>query len=319
MGTGALWLINVPPNSKIVVCASGNFMYYAPQKIADWMAEDIRYFASFISRDKYLTVVSSCDTDTKHRVDVIADYSSSSTYTFPQTRTVHINFSVLSSSLHREVVRHESGHLWGLCDMYPETVQHQDGNFYTTYGNRCRGGDPNRNGKNTNFAYTAATALMGNTSPGKMKLTQDDVDGMWDLATLPESEVPANALWRKILAENPEPSPGSSLEPPSTDEGPFYRPPSAASSLEVRPLVTRGPDGRLLILVFATNSPTRIDIETPMGWFNLPNAYQPMPGDEKWTVRGFPATDRYLTLETLKVRVFMGNGAIIEKTAQVSH
>jgi hypothetical protein len=86
-----------------------------------------------------------------------------------------------------------------------------------------------------------------------------------------------------------------------------------------RPLVLRGSDGQLLVVVYTTAAAARIDISTINGWFTLPNVYRPLPGDEQWTIRGSLASDRYLTLTTLGVRLYMPNGAVIEQTVPIYH
>lgn len=88
------------------------------------------------------------------------------------------------SNIGYNVVIHEVGHQWGMCDQYARV-------------NNCDVSGPQ--GKDPN-------AMMG-AADGKMSLTQDDIDGIRHLADLlPEMprKTAVNDQWKALIGSNPQ-------------------------------------------------------------------------------------------------------------------
>lgn len=86
-----------------------------------------------------------------------------------------------------DVITHEFGHVWGLCDQYPDGVSHCDKNFALL-------------DKKGNILPHKDSIMSGTSFVAKVFLTDDDIEGIRRLGERPEfsNGWPAGELFREI-------------------------------------------------------------------------------------------------------------------------
>ena len=174
-------LIVLAPNSKICISSDN-------QSVGESIAKAIKVWAKEINRDSYLTVETTCSGQADLRMSArLTDQSSCPTaQTYPSLGQIEYSSGYTSF----EVMLHEVGHNWGLCDQYDGVNNCTD--WLEGHTNNDKVG----------------TSVMGYNRVAT--LTQDDIDGVKYIANL--STIAANQTWKNFLQNN-----GSSSSDSNTD------------------------------------------------------------------------------------------------------
>lgn len=161
----SLWLISAPPNSVIEAC--GEQQTYEVGALQKW--------AAAIGRSAYLKFVT-CGSDPKASITVTVQTSScgGTAWADPASRTIHLCSSANTIAMD-QLLLHESGHIWGMCDQYQEGLSFCDTGHMTS--------------------QLPAKAVMKWYEPD---LQQDDIEGLTNLIN--RSDIAANQVWKDFLA-----------------------------------------------------------------------------------------------------------------------
>lgn len=161
----SLWLISAPPHSVIEAC--GEQQNHAVGAMQKW--------AAAIGRSNYLKFVT-CGSDPKATIKVTVQTSSCSgtAWADPPSRTIHLCSSANTIAMD-QLLLHETGHIWGMCDQYEAGLSFCDTGHMTS--------------------QLPAKAVM---KWYEQDLQQDDIDGLTNLIN--RSDIPANQVWKDFLA-----------------------------------------------------------------------------------------------------------------------
>ncbi len=188
----AIWLISAPPNSVIEVC--GEQQTHAVAGLKKW--------AAAIGRSAYLTFVT-CDADPKATITVTVKTSScgGTAWADPASLTVHLCSEANTIPI-AQLLLHETGHLWGMCDQYQEGLSFCDTGHMS--------------------AQMPTKAVM---KWYEDNLQQDDIDGLTNLVNRPD--IAANKVWKDFLASQ---TGGTTPEDPNSPTPPGSDVPASDSS-----------------------------------------------------------------------------------------
>lgn len=177
------WLTNVGPQDEIELCGSDT----------SYLEVAVRRWAEPLGRAKYLKVVP-CGKGTRVK-SKIKFATEQSVYpcdqrgvqgaTDPNSGTMNICKNLQAPI--KYVIVHETGHMWGMCDMYAGGESRCDSKHKTVVDN---------------------TAIMGNGSVGDdPALTKDDIEGIKAMGNRSEF-ASVNKAWADFLANNPDSNTG---------------------------------------------------------------------------------------------------------------
>lgn len=182
------WLTNVGPEDEVELCGSDT----------SYLEVAVRRWAEPLGRAKFLKVVG-CGKGTRVKSKI----------TFATNQTVYpcnqagvqgatdpssgqMNICANLSAPIKYVIVHETGHMWGMCDMYAGGESRCDSAHKTVVDN---------------------SAIMGNGSVGDdPSLTKDDIEGIKAMGNRSEFAA-VNKAWTDFLATNPDSTTGGSTTP----------------------------------------------------------------------------------------------------------
>ncbi len=179
------WLTNVGPQDEIELCGTDT----------SYLEVAVRRWAEPLGRAQHLKIVA-CGKGTKvkskitfatNHTEYPCTVNGVQGATDPNSGQMWI-CSKLSAPI-KYVIVHETGHMWGMCDMYA-------------------GGESKCDSKNKTVVDNSA--IMGNGSVGDdPALTKDDIEGIKAMGARSEFSA-VNQAWADFLATNPTPGTGDS-------------------------------------------------------------------------------------------------------------
>ena len=175
----AVLISKLPPNGKVCISSDN-------QSVGESIARSIKVWAKEINRDTHITVETSCSGSADVRMSArLTDQSTCPTaQTYPTLGQIEYSSGYASF----EVMLHEVGHNWGLCDQYQGVANCAD--WLEGHTNSDKVGN----------------SVMG--SNGSSTLMSDDIEGIKYLANL--ETIVMNKNWKDFLQNN-ESSPSTDI------------------------------------------------------------------------------------------------------------
>jgi len=172
-------LLKVPPNGDLGIC--GPYRAEVTTAIQTW--------AEVIGRRHYISFDANCDRALHIKTEAWSQAQICRQFNLPSNCNI-VGFAggnqlVLRKDFPRNnnLVLHEVGHFWGMCDQYADSSQ--------------PGGWLSSCSKSYRSSARHPESIMGAATTGRTALTPDDIAGIKAMAL--RTDIPLNAAWNRVV------------------------------------------------------------------------------------------------------------------------